>query len=470
MSAPIPSSGTTPPTFVPATTAFGRFLQRYALLGKIAGIVILGLLQLVPLVMLDGLLNDRLQRRSQADEDITAAWGGNQQVLGPVLIVPYAYYYTEKKPVEIKGQTVMQDTEVSVEDIAYFLPSQLKIEGHATPEKLHKGIYQSVVYNADLELSGEFAPPDFASFKLGKYEVHWDRASVAVPILDLRGAQETLKMQWGDSDLLMQPGSTLKFYTQGIHADIPNLKSPTGPLLFHLKLSIRGSGDLQFAPLGMENVVHLSSTWPDPGFDGAFLPAERTVTPQGFDATWRISYYGRNFPQQWRNADITFPVDELSKSYYGVSFLTLIDSYRNVERAIKYGVLFIALISVTFFLFEILARLRLHLIQYAMVSAALILFYLTLLSLSEVVSFGLSYVIAAGVSILLIAGYCSHILANRRLVLGLTAGLATIYGALYVILQLEDYSLLVGTAVLVAALAAVMYTTRKVNWYGPTEG
>jgi inner membrane protein len=311
--------------------------------------------------------------------------------------------------------------------------------------------------------------PDFVPFKLGKYDILWDKASLAVPIQDLRGARETIKLNLGGHDLLMLPGSTLKFYSQGIHSDIAGFKPPASPVPFHFNLTVRGSGDLQFAPIGMENVVHLASTWPDPSFRGAFLPTDRTVTSKGFDATWRISYYGRNFPQQWRDAESPFKADDLNTSYYGVGFLTLIDSYRNTERSIKYGILFIALTFVTFFLFEILARLRLHLIQYGLVSAALIVFYLTLLSLSEFADFGLAYLAAAGISTLLITAYCFRILGSGRLTFGLTLGLAAIYGALYVILQLEDYSLMVGTGVLIAALASVMYAIRNVNWYGNAD-
>jgi inner membrane protein len=451
---------------IPPPPPTKSFLQRFALLGKVSGIVLLALLQLIPLALVDGLLTERLARRDQATQEITSTWGDDQQVIGPVLIVPYRYYYTEKKEVLVDNRTVLQDTETSQVDNAYFLPAHLNIEGSAIPKRLHKGIYQAVVYDATLDLSGDFAAPDFAPFKLGKFDILWDQASLAVPIHDLRGVQETLAIHLGDSDLPLLPGSTLKFYPQGIHADIPHFTAPTGPLPFHLKISVRGSDSLQFAPIGVENTVHLTSPWPDPSFTGGFLPAERKVTPLGFDATWRISYYGRNFQQQWRGADTPLTADDLTSSYYGVGFLTLIDSYRNVERSIKYGILFIVLVFITFFLFEILARLRLHLIQYSLVSAALMIFYLALLSLSEFVSFGFSYVIAAGISTLLITGYCSRILGSGRLALGLSTGLAAVYGALYVILQLEDYSLLVGTAVLVVALGAIMYVTRNVNWYG----
>ena len=453
-------------TPVPPFPPVKSFWKRFALLGKVGGIFILVLLQLIPLALVDGLLSDRLARRDQATQEITSTWGDDQQVVGPVLIVPYRYYYTEKKQVVVDNHTVLQDTEVSQDDLAYFLPAHLNIDGQATPRRLHKGIYQAVVYDAALDISGDFAPPDFTPFKLGKFDILWDQASIAVPIHDLRGVQETIAIHLGENDLPLLPGSTLKFYPQGIHADLVHFQPPTAPLPFHLKINVRGSQDLQFAPIGVENTVHLTSPWPDPSFIGNFLPADRTITAQGFDANWRVSYYGRNFPQQWREADGSFKTDDLTNSFYGVGFISLIDSYRNVERSIKYGILFIVLIFITFFLFEILAKLRLHLIQYSLVSAALVLFYLALLSLSEFISFGASYLIAAGISTLLVSAYCARILASLPRALGLAAGLAVVYAALYVILQLEDYSLLVGTAVLVVALAAVMYVTRNVNWYG----
>jgi len=435
-------------------------------MGKIVGIVVLALLQLIPLGLVEGLLSDRLERRDQATHDITSTWGNDQQVIGPILIVPYRYYYTEKKEVLVANHTVLQDVETSQQDLAYFLPTHLIIEAQVNPKRLHKGIYQAVVYDADLDLAGDFVPPDFTPFKLGKFDILWDQASVALPIHDLRGVQQMLALHLGESDQPLLPGSTLNFYPQGMHADLAHFQAPTGPLPFHLKIRVRGSDSLQFAPIGVENTVHMTSSWPDPSFNGSFLPAERKVTPQGFDATWRISYYSRNFQQQWRDAVNPLKGDDLSNSYYGVEFLTLIDSYRNVERSIKYGILFVTLVFVTFFLFEILLRLRLHLIQYSLVSGALVIFYLALLSLSEFVGFGLSYLIAAGVSTLMISAYCSRILANLRLTLGLTCGLAAIYVALYIILNLEDYSLLVGTAILIMALGSVMYVTRNVNWYG----
>lgn len=456
------------PTFLALLISF---LKRLSTVFKILGIVVLALLLLIPLSFVEGLLGDRLQRSTDATNEITSTWGQSQQVAGAVLIVPYRYYYTEKKEVVVNGQPVQQEVETSALDQAYFLPHTFKVEGTVTPRIRYKGIYQAVVYDADLQLSGEFTQPDFTAFKnLGKYEVLWDQATLAFPIHDLRGVQETLSVAWAGKDLVLLPQSTLKFYPQGVHGVVPNLSAKGTSLLpFNLSLTLRGSGDINFAPVGMDNVVHLASGWPSPGFKGAFLPTERKITPQGFDAIWKVSYYGRNFPQQWRDADSPLNPDDFNTSYFGVNFIATIDSYRNVERSINYGILFITLIFVTFFLFETLTRWRVHIIQYALVGAALVLFYLALLSLSEFLNFGLSYLIAAGASILLITAYTAKILGNLRFALYLTVGLALVYGVLYVILQLEDYSLLVGTAGLFVGLGAVMYVTRNIDWYAQSE-
>lgn len=440
-------------------------IKRLSTIAKVAGISLLALLLLIPLSFVEDLLSERLQRRNKAIHEITSTWGDQQQVLGPILVVPYRYFYKTKGLVEVKGKTVLQETETAVSDIAYFLPGKLHITGNIVPRQLHKGIYQAVVYDANLSLSGEFPALDFAPFKRRKVEVLWDQARLAFPIRDLRGVSDTLKLKWGTSELALEPGSTLKFYPQGVHVYLPKIEAGAA-LPFQLNLSLRGSGDIEFAPLGVENVLKLTSTWPDPGFQGAYLPQTRKITPEGFEAEWRISYYGRNIPQQWVEEGSEFNMKNLASSYYGVAFVSLIDSYRSVERATKYGLLFIALVFVTFFLFETLTKLRVHTIQYTLVGAALVLFYLALLSLSEFVNFGLSYVVAALASTLLITLYSSKVLKSRRLTLALGGGLGVVYALLYFILQLQDYSLLAGTVGLFIALGAVMYVTRNIDWYG----
>jgi len=219
---------------------------------------------------------------------------------------------------------------------------------------------------------------------------------------------------------------------------------------------------LRFLPLGRQTDVKLTSTWADPSFDGAYLPAEREVGPEGFGAKWGVSYYGRSFPQQWVEGGEGQPsVEKIEETGFGVSLMEPVNAYRTVERAIKYGVLFITLVFTTFFLFEAVCRVRLNTLNYLLVGAALCLFYLGLLALGEFVEFGMAYALAAGLSTVLIAFYARRVLRGARrawLVGGMLGG---VYGYLYFVLQMEDFALLAGTGALFAVLAAVMWATRN---------
>jgi inner membrane protein len=217
----------------------------------------------------------------------------------------------------------------------------------------------------------------------------------------------------------------------------------------------------------MQNTVTIKSKWPDPHFRGTFLPTERKIGADGFEAVWKVSYYGRSYPQQWSSLDGAGMIarDALNASLFGVDLITVVDSYRYVERSIKYGILFIVLVFTTFFLFEILAAIRIHPFQYTLVGVALCLFYLALLSLSELIPFGRAYLAGAAAATLMITAYSATALKSGLRALLVCIGLSGIYGFLYVILREQDYSLLIGTIGLFIALAIVMFATRGIDWY-----
>jgi inner membrane protein len=349
---------------------------------------------------------------------------------------------------------------------AYFLPQDVSISGALDPSVLHRGIYRAVVYHGALRLEGHFSKPSFAEWKIGADDILWDDAVVALAISDLRGAKETVTLTWDGRAVTMAPGSRLAF-DSSIHARLgPQAWAGTNAA-FSLTLSLNGSSGIRFAPAGQQTRVTLSSSWTDPSFAGAFLPTERHVTAAGFEAAWQVSYYGRSFPQQWLGQDggEPFSAKAVQGSLFGVDLIEVVDAYRLVERSIKYGILFIVLIFTAFFLYEILAPLRVHPLQYILVGMALCLFYLALLSLSEIVRFGAAYFWGAAASTLLITLYSAAVLrgARRAALIGLE--LAMIYAFLFVVLRLQDLSLLVGTAGLFLALALVMYLTRKIDWY-----
>ncbi len=438
--------------------------KRHSTILKMGLIVILVLLLLVPLAMVRSVLQERLSRRDAAVRDITSTWGNEQMVLGPVLIIPYKYNQNVWKDGIVNSRIQRVEMNESVQGKAYFLPSIFRAEGRLKPDRLHRGIYETVVYSGILNLKGSFAPPSLDELGVNFQQILWNEAEIAIFITDLRGAKESLRIKVFDQMLPLKPGKKLAGFEGGVFARIHGLSGETSAIPFDMSLTLNGSRNLRFAPVGMNNDVRLSSTWPDPSFQGAFLPVDREIGPDGFRAHWQAPYYGRTYPQQW--TDKTEPrAANITSSLFGVDLVPMLDSYRYVERSIKYGILFIALLFIAFFLFEIISRLRIHAFQYSLIGVAACLFFLGLLALSEVMPFSAAYWTSAAVTSLIIALYSIKALRSpgRGGVIG--AGLAVVYAFLFVILRMQDYSLLVGASGLFLALALIMYVTRNMDWY-----
>ena len=446
------------------------FFRRLATSFKLVLILLIaGLLQ-VPLWMIDGLLRERLERREQAVAEITSSWGRAQTVIGPFLVVPYTTTVSAEKITVINGRQVRTTEDKTHVSHAYFLPSRLVVEGELAPSKRHRGIYEAVVFSGKLNVSGEFEPLDPKSIGVAAESLHWEQAWLAIGLSDLRGTHEALAVQWNEHPVNLEPSTRIHDLDTGLHGALPKI-DPAAKQTFAVALTLNGSESMAFVPVGKQTDVRLRSPWIDPSFTGAFLPSQHELTPQGFTATWQVSYYGRAFAQQWTDqpddADQTFA--RVQASAFGVSLMTPIDSYRSVERATKYGVLFIALLFTAFFLFEVLSALRLHAFHYLLVGGALCLFYLGLLSISEFVAFPLAYAVAAVASTLLVGGYSRSILKSTLRAGVITGALAGIYAFLFFVLQMQDYALVAGTVALFVVLGVVMYATRKVDWAGQAQ-
>jgi len=406
-------------------------------------------------------------RHQEAIENITSTWGHSQTIAGPVLVVPYYRYVKVWKQPTSGNRTAEVETTEKVLARAYFLPEDLAVTGDLQTERLDRSIYEAVVYRSALEIRGRFTSPSFADWKVAEEDVLWNEATLAMAITDLRGANQTLWLTWGEERIALVPGGAVASLGSVVQARVPGLSAKSQPVTFQLTLNINGSEGLWFAPFGMQNKVRLTSAFPDPSFQGSFLPAQRKVTSKGFEADWEVSYYGRSYPQRWLDQDgDPLRGDVLRSSLFGVVIAPVVDSYRYVERSIKYGVLFLALVFSAFFIVEVRWLVQVHPVQYTLVGAALCLFYLALLSLSEVISFGWAYTVGAGAATALVAGYSAFLLRAARRAWLVAAGLGGVYGYMYIILRQQDYALLYGTAALFVVLAAVMYATRNVNWYG----
>lgn len=435
--------------------------QRVAM--KLVVIGVVALIFSIPLLMINSTLKERLERRNEAVSDITSSWGKEQVLIGPVLVVPYRYSYKTLKDTVVNGTVRKVEVIDTATANAWYLPEQLNVQGHLLPEKLHRGIYEAVVYRGDILVTGKFAAPNLVPIlKLNNAQMFWEDARVAFGFTDLRGTTDALELRFGGDGFRMTPGTGLPEMPDGVHA-LVGAKSGIGKEIpFTLKVGLKGSGGINFAPLGVENSVKVSSPWPDPSFKGQFLPAERAIRSDGFDAVWKVSYYGRPYPQ---SGAMALPVGQMQASLFGVNFYTAVDTYRMTERAIKYGMLFFTLVFAVFFIYETLLSLKIHPVQYTLTGAALCLFYLGLLSLSEFISFGWAYLSAALASALMVTLYTRSVLGGGTRSLFVGVELAVIYGFLYVTLNLQDYSLLIGTAGLFVVLSLIMYLTRNVDWH-----
>ncbi len=456
--------------------------RRLAVFLKIGCICLLIPLLLIPLALTNVVLGERQGLQQQAAREIAGIWGQRQQITGPVLAVTYSYKAQVIRTRIVEGKkTDVEETDL-LWSTAYFLPENLVVTGVVEPEVRHRGIYDTVVYSTKLKLTGRFQP-DFAVAGIGADQINWANTHVLFGVSDLRGIRSvspvtinsTTGLGAGPSTALGAGGGKgFAFETaRGIGGDGLSLAAKIDgvtvgmKLEFALEASLQGSERLDLVPAGKATRVTLSSPWADPSFGGAYLPVKRSFGEAGFTAEWETSHFSRGFAQSWSDRTTVSPetMQKLTAASFGVAFAQPVDGYRLAERAQKYGVLFFVLVFAVFFLFEITAALRIHPLQYAMVGAALCLFFLAFLALAEFWSTGLAYAAAAAACTALIAGYAWSFLKTGRRTLVIGGGLAATYGYLYFVLKSQDYALVAGTAALFGMLALVMFCTRRINWY-----
>lgn len=429
--------------------------RRRSLFVKITGIVVLIVLLHVPLILTYGVLRDRQSYQAQAACDVTALWGHDQRLVGPVLAVPYAYGAAAHDP-----RTGM----------AYFLPDELQIAGTVTPEVRSRGIYDTVVYTSHLKFSGSIRG-EFAAAGIEADRVDWAKARLYFGVSDLHGVRSvTALRRTGAPDAGFEASEPTTGGDWPLAAPVTLSAGET--VRFDFECMVQGSGNIAFAPVGKNTTVTVHSPWPEPSFSGAWLPVERHVTSGGFDAEWRVSPFSRGFPQSWTSRLVS--AEEMTKKIegaaFGVRFARGLDGYGMVERAQKYGVLFFVLIFAVFFLFEVTAELRIHPLQYAMVGAALCLFFLGFLALTEFWASSAAYAVSAGACTAMIALYAWSFLRAGWRTLVVAGGLGATYGYLYFVLQSQDYALIAGTIALFAGLAVAMFCTRRIDWYAVDGG
>jgi len=414
---------------------------------RLSIITFLTLILLIPSFLIQNLISERENRRNSVVGKISQKWGNKQTIVGPLISVPYKHYYKSGDKVE---QTIRY---------AHFLPENLNIKGSITPEVRYRGIYKVIVYNSNLSISGNFPAINLNSLNVPLEDFLLKDAYVSVGISDMSGIKDLIKINWNDKEFFANPGIESNDISDSGISISPDIKTAQKNH-FDFKINLNGSSDLLFSPVGKQTNVQLSSDWPNPSFTGNFLPVDREVNSTGFNSRWKVLQLNRNFPQQWLG-----PNHEVSKSTFGVNLLLPVDAYQKTMRTAKYAIMFISLTFLTFFMIELLSNKIIHPVQYLLIGFALLIFYTLLLSISEYVVFEYAYLIASATIILLITVYSYSVLSDMGKAGIIFVTLIILYGYLYILLQLQDFALLLGSLGLFVVLALVMYLTRDIDWF-----
>lgn len=442
------------PAQQPETPETKKQTANYALAHKMLFIALIMLILLIPGGMILSLINERESLMQSAQEEVALMWSGEQHITGPVVTIP-GY------------QTIKDDANrISVKEyLTTILPEKLTVESSAACQQLRRGLYDTNVYNAQIVLSGTFELP--AGVKATQ-EVYGElvplQATVAIGIADLRGIEETVEIVWDGRRYPTATTSDNPCFELGVAARI-NLgewfKTANKPIPFEVRIKLKGSKALYFAPVGNQNTIRVQSDCPTPSFVGNFLPSTREVTENGFSAEWKVVAQNRNYAQVLTRG---YHADTIARSELGVNLLVPVTQYQQTTRAIKYAALVILLTFIGVFFVEMTQRRNIHAFQYLLVGLALILFYSLLVSLSEHLSFLAAYLIAAVMTTALITAYIYGVIRIRSTALSIGGMLTLLYTYVYVLLQLESYALLTGSVGLFVILAVIMRYSLKMKW------
>ena len=426
----------------------GDFIRNSATI-KVLFIGFLVVVLLIPTFMITSLMTERASRRDSVVQEINQKWGNSQTITGPFFCVPFKSFHTDKN-----GESKASIRYVNI------LPERLNISGQIDPEIRYRSIYEAVLYNIQININGNFTIPMLNQSFIPAENVLWEKAVFSIGISDMKGIQDNIIIEFNDKKFKANPGlKTTNIASSGVGCIIP--LSPTEKEnSFSLKLNLNGSEQIHFIPVGETTTVNLKSTWPSPSFNGSFLPTAREVTEKGFSADWNILHLNRNFPQFWEGIQY-----EVSEAYFGLKLLITADIYQKSIRISRYALMFIVFTFSAFFLSEIINKKRVHPIQYILIGLAIILFYVLLLSISEHLNFDFAYILSAVAITTIITSYSGSILKNNRFTLTVCGILIILYTYLYIVIQLEDYALIMGSIGLLIVLTTVMYITRKIDWY-----
>lgn len=458
---------------LPPRSGLATFFRSPAV--KMVLIGFISILLIIPCTFVWVLVEERADRAREVSNDIAGSWGESQTINGPYLVVPF----TETKLItrkDKKDDTYKQERAVWHRKAILF-PERLDLTGDVRVEERKKSIYTLPVYRSELSFSGRFGKaPDgmFEPKNGGRIEVAADKAVLVIGIRDVRALKSEVILESGDRKLRFQPGlagirnpDPFQYMykdsgqsSSGIHVRVEENDWRNG-FAFKGDLALNGSRSLRFAPAGQTSAIKLTSDWPHPGFSGAFLPDNRTISEAGFDADWSVPFLARGLPNVIEADSLP-----LGSQMLGVEFIEPVNFYQTISRSLKYAIGFIGLTFMAVFLLEVRSGWSMHWIQYGLVGMALIVFFVMLLAIAEHVGYTLAYLLAAAAATTLIASYVGSTLRSWMSALIMMLVIGAVYGTLFAIMREQDYALLIGSVIAFLALAVTMFGTNRINWSG----
>ncbi|WP_400077601.1 cell envelope integrity protein CreD [Winogradskyella sp. R77965] len=421
------------------------------------------LVLLIPLTYVNILIEERAYRQQDVVQEINQKWGNEVMIYGPILKLPYKTY-SETSTFNEKTKTYLKETKTHL-NYAYIFPEKLDIEAAVKSKTMHLGNFESAVFTSDMAIEGNYQKPDLIAKGIKSKDVIWEKASILFRTTNLKGIKNEMKITINGKSYTFETNFSDKAsrnHLDELETGFLNEELLKTDFKFKMNVTYDGSKQIQAIPVGKTTTMKMSSNWADPGFIGNYSPDDetRSITKEGFEVDWKVLSINRAFSQQYLKK-----IPHLNQFAFGTKFVVLVDEYQKSERSAKYGFLVIGLTFLVFFLIQTMSKINIHPFQYLMIGLALIMFYTLLVSISEHSNFLKAYLIAGISVVLLITLYSKSILRNFKFSSLIGLSLTALYSFIYVIIQLENYALLVGSIGLFLILATVMYVSRKIDWH-----
>ena len=421
------------------------------------------LVLLIPLTYVNILISERAYRQQDVVNDINKKWGNEVMLYGPILKLPYKTY-SETSTFNEKTKTYLKETKTHL-NYAYIFPEELDIDASVKSKTLYLGNFESAVFTSEMEMNGTYTTPSLKTKGIKDDDIIWNKATMLFKTTNLKGIKNEMTISLNGESYEFE--TNFNDNSSSNHLDELETAFLSEALLtdnfkFNMKVTYDGSEQIQAIPVGRTTTMKMTSNWADPGFIGNYSPDDetRSISKDGFKVDWKVLSINRAFSQLYLNK-----IPNLNQFAFGTKFVVLVDEYQKSERSAKYGFLVIGLTFLVFFLIQTMSKIHIHPFQYLMIGLALVMFYTLLVSISEHSNFLKAYLIAGISVVLLITLYSKSILRNFKFSALIGLSLTALYSFIYVIIQLENYALLVGSIGLFLILATVMFVSRKIDWH-----